>query len=216
MPGDAERVFRRLPEPVKPPPFVEPPHDSLRPVGGTLDDWHVATWYQPWWSQMPAFVLPSFADAHFRLNIAGRERDGMVEPGDYRRTRDELEAWIRSCRNARTGHSIVERVAYPRGDDPFESAGPDADLIVSFSEDAEALEHDDVGSVGPFPTGRTGTHTNKGFALFVGADIRAGERLEGHELVDLPATILALAGVEALHEIDGTPMASVLNQSVRQ
>ncbi len=216
VPGDGERVTRPLPEPVKPRRLVEPAHETLRPEPGTLQDWHVATWYQPWWSQMPAFVLPSFADAHFRINIVGRERDGIVDRGDYRQACDEIEAWVRSCRSARTGQSVVADVWRPRADDPFEPMSPDADLVVSFSEDTDALEHPDLGSAGPFPAARTGTHSANGFALFVGADIRAGEQLETRELVDLPATILALAGVTPRHPLDGTPMSPVLSHSARR
>jgi predicted AlkP superfamily phosphohydrolase/phosphomutase len=165
---------------------------------------------------MPAFVLPSFNDAHLRLNVVGRERDGIVEQDEYQRACDELEAWVRSCRNPRTGNSVVAHVSRPHGDDPFETSAPAADLIVYFSEEADALEHPELGSVGPFPASRTGTHTPAGFALFVGNDIRPGEILQPHKLVDLPATILALAGVEPRRPIDGQPITSVIDASIRK
>ena len=181
--------------------------DASSPRGGRLeyDDWHVATWYRPWWPQMRAFVLPSFSDLHLRLNLIGREGDGVVAAVDYARVCDEVERTLRACRSARTGHPLVATVDRPLADDPFRS-DIDADLVVSWAEDTDALEHPDAGVVGPYPPGRSGGHHERAFALVTGPRVGSG-RVSGRRLVDLPATLLDLAGVEARTHIDGTPIA---------
>jgi predicted AlkP superfamily phosphohydrolase/phosphomutase len=154
---------------------------------------------------MPAFVLPSFGDAHIRLNVVGREASGVVAPEDYVRVCDEVEQFVRACVSGRTRCPVVADVWRPRAADAFDPDAPDADLVVSFSEDADALEHPDVGSVGPMPVPRTGGHSNRGFALFVGPGIGAGHVHDGR-LVDLPTTLLTLADASPTREMDGTPL----------
>jgi hypothetical protein len=187
------------------PPFIEPPEHALQPVGGVFDGWNPAIWYRPWWPQMPAFVLPSFADAHIRLNVVGREASGVVAPEDYLRVCDDVEQFLRGCLSGRTRRPVIADVWRPRAADPFDPDAPDADLVVSFSEDADALEHPEVGSVGPMPVPRTGGHSNRGFALFVGPGIGAGHERDGR-LVDLPATLLTLADASPTRAMDGTPL----------
>jgi hypothetical protein len=187
------------------PPFAEPPEHLLQPVGGVFDGWNPAIWYRPWWPQMPAFVLPSFADAHVRLNVVGREASGVVLPEEYARACDDVERFLRACLSGRTRRPVVADVWRPRAADPFDPDAPDADLVVSFAADADALEHPEVGSVGPLPVPRTGGHSNRGFALFVGPGIRSGEVRDGR-LVDLPATLLTLADATPTRPMDGTSL----------
>jgi predicted AlkP superfamily phosphohydrolase/phosphomutase len=52
---------------------------------------------------MRAFAVPSYYDGQIRLNLRGRERDGLVEPSRYEATCREIEALLRECRNPLTG-----------------------------------------------------------------------------------------------------------------
>jgi predicted AlkP superfamily phosphohydrolase/phosphomutase len=83
-------------------------------------------WYQPAWPRMEAFALPSFSEGYVRLNVRGRERDGIVDPADFGRTADEVEAEPRGIDVAPTilalmdvpipsyidGKPLIERVAH--------------------------------------------------------------------------------------------------------
>ncbi len=186
-------------------PWAAPDPATLAPVSGDLlyDEWYVGTWYRPWWPRMSAFVLPSFSDLHVRINVAGREAEGKVAVADYEPAVDEVERVLRACTNPRTGHPLVAEVQRPRGSDPFAEVGLPADLVVSWAEDTDALEHPDVGVVGPYPAWRTGGHRARGFALLAGGGI-GHDRLDGHRLVDLPATLLDLAGIDPQRPLDGT------------
>ena len=52
-------------------------------------DWMPAMRYQPYWSRMPFFALPSFYDGRVRVNLKGRERKGRVTIGQYPALCDE-------------------------------------------------------------------------------------------------------------------------------
>lgn len=173
-------------------------------------DWHAASWYRDRWRDMPAFVLPSFSDAHVRINLAGREHDGIVPVDRYREACHDVEAMLQACRCARTGRPVIDEITRVRADDPLAPDGPPADLIVRWQTGTDALEHPDVGIVGPVPTPRTGAHTAHGFAWVSGPGIEPRDLAE-RPLLDLPATIVHLLGREPAARLDGMPMLSSAN-----
>jgi len=189
-----------------PAPWVTPDPGTLAPLDRDLpyEPWYVATWYRPWWPRMRAFVLPSFSDLHVRINLIGREGAGTVAVSQYTQACDEVEQTLRQCRNRRTGNALVGDVIRPRGDDPFADVGLAADLVVSWAEDTDVLEHPEAGVVGPYPAWRSGGHAARGFALVAGGTVGQGS-ITGPRIVDLPATLLELAGLTPRAPTDGTP-----------
>lgn len=190
--------------------FTTPPATHvLQPGAGDVRedlDFQVASWYQRHWSEMRWFVVPTYGDAHARLNIRGREGRGVVDPADYRKVRDEAVATVRQCRDPRTGRPAVADVVFLRDDDPMAPEGPDADFIIVWKEALDALEHPGVGIVGPFPHARTGSHSSNGFVLAVGPGIPAGADLGHRSAFDLTPTILTLAGLAVPEGMRGAPM----------
>jgi predicted AlkP superfamily phosphohydrolase/phosphomutase len=168
-------------------------------------EWQVAAWYRSHWPRMKAFVLPTFADARLRINLRGRERDGIVERADYDRVCRETEDTMRACRDPRTGSPVVARTWRPRAHDPMARGGPDADIVVQWSRPVDALEHPAVGRVGPFPFRRTGAHSPRGFAVFAGPGVPRTD-LGQWPAIDLPATIAALLGQRTPSGLDGRPI----------
>jgi len=173
-----------------------------------LESVAAASWYRPYWSQMRAFVLPSFSDCHLRLNLRGRERDGIVDLDDYATVCDEVEAELRSLLDARTGEPIVDKVLRPREDDPMAEIGPDPDLVVTFHVTTDTLRHPDVGVVGPAPLMRMGEHTPDGWAMIATPE---GERSEMGTLEprDLTATVIGLLGLPDSPLVTGTDALDV-------
>jgi predicted AlkP superfamily phosphohydrolase/phosphomutase len=170
----------------------------------SMDRWLVTSWYRASWPRMAAFVVPSFADAHVRVNLAGRERDGVVDVEDYARVCDEVERELGRCRDVRTGRPIVADVTRLRCDDDAAATdGPTADLVVRVVEGVDAIEHPDVGIIGPFPPARTGAHTSSGFAFVAGPGVPHAD-LGCRPLVDLTATVCALVGRPAPAGSDGS------------
>jgi predicted AlkP superfamily phosphohydrolase/phosphomutase len=51
--------------------------------------------------------------------------------------------------------------------------------------------------------GQTGHHTMEGIVILRGADIPAGTRIEGANIIDIAPTVLALMGLDVPGEMDG-------------
>ena len=185
--------------PVKP--ETELSVEEVVAMRGTLQ-WQPPSWYKEFWPQMKWFVLPTFSDAHVRINLKGRERDGIVEPADYDKTCDEFETMLRRCVDPRTGRPIVDQVIRVRADDPMRKDGADADLVVLWNEPIDALEHPDAGLIGPVAFNRTGEHSSNGFAFFAGPGIEPAD-LGTRKAYDMTPSILSLLGVQPGPELAG-------------
>jgi Type I phosphodiesterase / nucleotide pyrophosphatase len=168
-------------------------------------DYQVASWYRPHWPTMPAFALPTFADGHVRINLRGRERDGVVAPGDYEREVTSVMDVLRACRDVRTGAPAVDDILWLRRNDPLDPEGPAADLLVVWRDGPDAIEHPDLGVVGPIPAIRTGYHTPNGFAILAGPDVPRAD-LGVRPVDDLTATVVALAGGDPASVSLGQPL----------
>lgn len=154
--------------------------------------WQPAARYQPYWSSMPAFAVPSYYDGRIRLNLRGRERNGTVDPARYEETLQELEAVLAECRNPRTGEPAVAFFERASTRDPLALSGSEVDLLVIWNGVIAAIEHPTLGLVGPVPLRRTGGHTGQhGVAFIAGAGIEPGER-GVRSAFDVVPTIAAL------------------------
>jgi predicted AlkP superfamily phosphohydrolase/phosphomutase len=161
--------------------------------------------YQQYWSRMPAFALPSFGDGYVRVNLAGRERDGIVYRDDYARVLTDTEEMVGACRNPRTGRPVAFDIERVDGD-PFETDRY-ADLVIRWAEPTDAFDHPDVGMIGPFPLHRTGTHEDGGFVWMTGAGITPGDRGDA-SVLDLPPTVLALLGRRPPQPLSGRALVT--------
>jgi predicted AlkP superfamily phosphohydrolase/phosphomutase len=143
---------------------------------------------------MPAFALPSFYDGRIRLNLRGRERDGMIEPSRYHEVCEEIASLLRECRNPRTGEPAVEVIERADTREPLALAGSEADLIVVWRGVVTAIEHPRLGLVGPVPLRRTGGHTGRyGVAYVVAPGLDPGDR-GVRSAFDVVPTIVELLG----------------------
>ena len=165
-----------------------------RPTGYLSIDWQPATWYRPWWPQMRAFALPSLYDGRIRVNLRGRERDGIVTTDEYASVCDEIEALVAPLRDSRTGEPAVAGIKRNRRGDPLGMHGDEADVTVTWQGSAFGLLHPEHGLLGPIPYRRTGGHTGPhGFAWVSAPQVPAGDRGVA-AASDVAPTILDLLG----------------------
>jgi hypothetical protein len=122
-------------------------------------DWMPATRYQPYWSRMPFFALPSFYDGRVRVNLKGRERHGRIPARRYRATCDLIERLVRACRDPITGEEAVDFVERPGERDPYALGPSESDLVVVWKGVHCVLDHPTLGRLGPAPFRRPGGHT---------------------------------------------------------
>ncbi len=147
------------------------------PTGHRDLDWQPAARYEQHWPRMTAFALPSFYDGRIRINLRGRERDGIVDPSHYEETCRVLETILRQCRDPRTGEPAVADIERASTRDPLALAGSESDLLVVWRGTAAALEHPRLGLIGPVALRRTGGHTGPhGMAYIAAPGIEPGDR----------------------------------------
>lgn len=177
------------------------------PVRDEKIDWQPASRYRPFWPQMEAFALPSFYDGRIRLNVLGRERYGTVSPNRYAALLDDIVEMLDACVDPLTGEKNVAGVLRP--DKPPMNVGrTEADLYVYWRGLARALEHPELGRIGPVPFRRTGGHSGQSGFLYLNAPgYAAGDRGEASSF-DVVPTILSLLGeTSALQGVSGQELA---------
>lgn len=168
-----------------------------------------AAWYQNFWPQMKAFALPSYSEGYIRVNLQGREPNGIVKPSEYDAVCEELTQMLYGLKDARTDKSMVQQVIRTRksayDNDP---KLPDADLVVIWQDDytTDVVDSPELGRIGPVPFNRTGSHRARGFFLAQGPDFGPGTELRVGHALDLAPTILDLMGAPIPEYFEGKPL----------
>jgi hypothetical protein len=137
-------------------------------------------------------VVPSFSDIHLRLNLAGREVHGLVDPASYEAELDRWEHEFRRVRHPGTGAPLRLETTRPRRAEPLAWGGPVPDLIVRVADVVDRFEHPTVGCIGPVPYLRTGEHGGSGFISVPAGLIHPGLSDPG---LSGPSDLGALLGV---------------------
>jgi len=177
-------------------------------------NWCPAMLYATAWKDMKAFALPAFANGHIRINLQGREKDGIVAVEDYESTCQEIIDGLNRLTDSRTGKPMVKKVIQTR------SSASDAlneiptklvaDIVVVWNEiPTDAVDSPDFGRIGPITLNRPGGHRPRGFLLGKGPGIAPGTELpEGH-IIDLPPTLMTLMKSPVPDYFDGKPLLDV-------
>jgi predicted AlkP superfamily phosphohydrolase/phosphomutase len=156
-------------------------------------DWMPAARYRPFWPRMKAFALPSYYDGRVRINLKGREAQGVVPPERYTAVREEVVELLRACRDPLRGEEVIRHVSYPEKD-PYAIGSAEADLLVDWRGAPLGLVHPQLGRIGPIPYRRTGGHTGDwGFAYLAGAGMAPGDHGTANS-IDIVPTLIDLLG----------------------
>jgi predicted AlkP superfamily phosphohydrolase/phosphomutase len=169
------------------------------------------------WGKTRAFVAPSGDCGYVRLNLKGRERDGIVDPRDADRILDEITAGLQTFADPDGEPAIrrVERGADIVGGKPFAAGFPD--LIVKWSDRLPPhLTGVSSPRFGAIPglgwgSGRTGEHKGGAWALVVPGASRLKPPTKTPHILDIVPTICAVLDVDH----DGLSGQSLLEQRSR-
>jgi predicted AlkP superfamily phosphohydrolase/phosphomutase len=133
------------------------------------------------WSATRAFPIPSEQHGWIRLNVAGREAQGIVDPADYEATCDEVETLLRSLTSP-AGERLVREVVRTGIDNVL------PDLVAQWAP----AGYGEVATVGgrEFRAQRilpwlVGQHTNDGFCLAPARLGREREAVQPEELLQM-------------------------------
>jgi predicted AlkP superfamily phosphohydrolase/phosphomutase len=175
-------------------------------AGGDLN-WMPAARYSRFWPKMPAFALPSFYDGRVRLNVAGREKHGIVPAAEYVNACRQISDLVGECRNLLNGKRVASEIYYPK-QNPVEVGPTEGDVYIVWEGAPLGFRHPRLGSIGPVFYLRTGGHTGeRGFLNVVGSEIANGH----HGLVssfDVVPTIIELLGQPPLAGVSGSSLVA--------
>jgi predicted AlkP superfamily phosphohydrolase/phosphomutase len=117
------------------------------------------------WKRTKAFPVMDDHAGFIRLNLAGREREGIVDRGSYNEIVEMVERAGRSLKTD-TGADLVEEIVRPVGVEPERLELPDA--VVHWTDEAFKARPPTINGVElppPLFPGRTGRHEARGFCI---------------------------------------------------
>jgi len=171
------------------------------------------------WKWSRAFCIPGDFPGAIRINLKGREPNGLVEPGrEYDALCDELIKELESLQNPDTGRKAVSEVIkidkLYQGEHLWELP----DLIVKWTGDApiRALYSPRIGTViGTNPDKRSGEDKSEGFFIACGKNIKSGQIFNEGDIMDLAPTILYLMGQPIPSDMDGKVLLEIIDEDFK-
>jgi predicted AlkP superfamily phosphohydrolase/phosphomutase len=164
------------------------------------------------WSKSKAYTSVVSTGEGVSVNLKGREPGGIVEPEDYEKVRDEIQAALEGFRDPVTGTNPIgkiykkEEVMHGR----FFDIAPDLLLVpapfYSLTHAKGMVEEADWLS---------GDHRLEGVIVATGPEVTPGPLKETAELIDLGPTSMAALNVPSAVNRDGKVLESLVGSGVQ-
>jgi predicted AlkP superfamily phosphohydrolase/phosphomutase len=153
------------------------------------------------WSKTVAYG--SASGGGVSINLKGREPEGVVDPRDHERVREEVRDALLAFEDDELGKPIADVL---RSEEVFSGAYADlAPDLVAVPSASWVLDHTDLAATRlAYPTG---DHRREGVLIAAGEGIPA-RRLGVRDLADVAPTALAFCGVPS-PDLDGTPIGEI-------
>ena len=172
------------------------------------------------WAQTKAFSIPALNTSFVRVNLRGREPQGIVNAGpEYESLLNQIETDLKQLVDVRSGEPAVERViriveAYRCGPPPIL---PDLSIEwKSTSYFMDRVRHPKVDLVQSRPVyNRSTYHTFTGFVAGAGPSVRAGCELGEVSPLDFAPLFLSLMGKRVSQKL-AEPFSNQFSLSVAQ
>ncbi len=168
--------------------------------------WIPATRLQALWPKMHAFALPSYYDGRIRINLEGRENDGLVPMGKYEALCDEIASMLSECRDPVSKEPVVDFIERTNRDQPITLDPTAADMTVVWKGVPLAFEHPSLGKIGPIPFRRTGGHTGPFGMAYIASDRLAPGDYGVRSSFDVVPTLFSLLDEKVPRNISGHSM----------
>lgn len=173
-------------------------------------NWMPASWYTRYWKEMPAFAIPAFYDGQIRINVAGREKHGVISQNAYDASCALLAEELSACVDPATGESAVEDIVFTHPGKPLDVGNTEADLIVVWKGSPMSLQTPENGQIGPLPPRRPGGHTGGyGISLWLGGGVQAGTFPVRSAFDVVPTVVEYLTGTTT-NKVDGQSFLDTL------
>ena len=174
------------------------------------------------WSKTQAFIDP--LGGQLRINLQGRQREGIVPPHAYQQLRDRLQRIMRQLREPSTGLQVAQAV-HTREEvyhGPYTHLAED--LLIRWKDglryNALSYEAEGEAAIVRAPNeatgegrglGWSGTHRPEGVFLAWGPRIKHGATIEGVTVYDIAPTVLHLQNHLIPRDMDGRVLTDVFN-----
>jgi predicted AlkP superfamily phosphohydrolase/phosphomutase len=174
------------------------------------------------WSRTKAFCSEVLASPpSIWINLKGLKPEGIVEPADYEKVRNEVIAKLAELKDPRTGEPVIKRVL--KREEAFKGpfANEAADLILDWWEASDfstspsfpdKTNEPPVVITAKRPTEGSewgGTHRLHGILVAKGPHFRRGAEINGARLVDFAPTLLYLLGQPVPRDMDGKVLSDL-------
>ncbi len=164
------------------------------------------------WQRTRAFASPIPQQGIF-INVAGRERYGIVDPGDVAGLKDDIAARFQELQGP-DGKPVTDRVW--RAEEVFHGDALDGapDLLPvlrnhRFELDDELFHRHPFTDLAHLPRG---VHHPDGIVVLAGRGIGGGRSLRG-SIMDVTPTLLYMAGLEVPDGLDGSVMTDAFEDA---
>ena len=163
------------------------------------------------WPRSKLFCIPNSNEGYFRVNLRGREPQGIVSPGaEYEDLIASLSQELAGLRNPVNGAQAAERVTEVDRVFPGERRGDLPDAVISWNLDARVTDELQAPTAGlirgkaghaisPF---YNGNHRASAFVFARGPEVAKGGLDNGH-ILDFAPTLLSMFGVESPGYFEG-------------
>ncbi|MGA2563877.1 MAG: alkaline phosphatase family protein [Steroidobacteraceae bacterium] len=166
------------------------------------------------WSRTRVFSLPTNRNSFLRVNLRGREPEGIVARGkEYDDLLKFIEGEFRALVNAETGKPAVEAVFRIQELFPGERADDLPDIAILWHSDVpiNAVQSPRLGRIDiPVREDRSGNHRSEGFLLARGPGIEPQVRDLHGDIMQIPGTMLALHGIPCPDYYEMPPLSDLL------
>jgi predicted AlkP superfamily phosphohydrolase/phosphomutase len=162
------------------------------------------------WSRTAAFCLPTDLEGCIRINLKGREPEGVVEPGAHY---DDVCAAVAEAVGALvdpgTGRPAVRDVCRLDRHFPGERRHHLPDLVVTWAASGPLahVHSERTGTISGTPVDpRPGTHHPRAFVAARGPRLARGALAGRGHIADVAPTVLARLGIDPPAGMDGRPL----------
>ena len=171
--------------------------------------WMPAARYRRAWPRMHAFALPSYYDGRVRINLKGRERNGLVPLDKYEDICSEITTLVSNCKNPISGQGVVESIDCGHPAQALDLDASAADMTIVWKGTSLAFDHPTLGKIGPVPFRRVGGHTGPFGMAYIAADrIKVGDR-GTRSSFDVVPTLFDLLDEPLPHGLSGRSLLEI-------
>jgi len=173
------------------------------------------------WRSSRAFCIPCDFNGAIRINLKGREPEGLVEPGaEYESLCNELVQELSQLINEDTGKKAVSEVLRVERIHKGDYTDELPDIIVKWVGDSSVngLSSTRIGTVtGQSNHERSGAHRPYGLLIASGKHIATSSTgtLDGANIMDVAPTILYLMGQPVPRDMDGRILLDLIDDEFK-